>query len=208
MNFYNIKSKRSTGGCLLCWLTIQNLTTCLTLSAKVGKISKNILNYPRSFPSHLYWLSAGPKALKTCWWELSYPLKQALRQWALVRVVETNDVWLANKYWIPRLLTVTPLVQNTPYFAMLIARLQMLCISYSVNVVNSMLASQYSRFTNEWTVIVATTNASQTSLLVDIWDPLATLRQISIDWPLQSLTTTLLGLGRIDLLGKDFGLEN
>ena len=41
---------------------------------------------------------------------------------------------------IPRLLTVTPLVKNTPYLAIL--RQQMLCIFYSVNVLNSVLARQ------------------------------------------------------------------
>lgn len=112
MIFNSIKTKWSTKESRLCWLTNLNLTIYHTYSAKIGKKSTNITTYPRSLPSHMYWLFVCSKALKTCCWELIYSLKQALWMGALARDAEITDVWLANKTCIFRRLTVTPLERN------------------------------------------------------------------------------------------------
>ena len=127
---------------------------------------------------------------------------------ALVVATMTVHSFVKRLFWLANILHTTSTlkeVYNILGFASYIAKYGVFCAS---GVTVKSLGIQYLFASQTSFVSVATTNASQTSLSVDIWDPLATLRQISIDWPLKSLTTTMLGLRRIDLLWKDFESEN
>ena len=95
------------------------------------------------------------------------------------------------------------------YFALLIARVQMLFTFLSVPfVASNTLASLSSPSTNAWMDTEVTLQKRHFSLWASTPDCLTTVSRISTEWKSSSLNRTVCGVIFNVRIGKDFGLKN